>query len=66
MTDGIFPKVLESPEMLCELSLSVTEATGGGLKGFQVGLKGFQVARVTVEIKSRGGSVKYQTCLIFC
>ena len=32
MTNGIFLKMLEIPEMLCTLSLPVTEATGSGLK----------------------------------
>ena len=32
MTDCIFPKMQERPEMLCELSSPVTEATEGGLK----------------------------------
>ena len=27
---------------------------------------GFQVSGATVQIESGGGSVKYQTCLIFC
>ena len=32
MTDHIFPKRLERPEMLCELSLPVTEPTDGGFE----------------------------------
>ena len=32
MTDCIFPKSQESPEILCELSFPVTEAIEGGLE----------------------------------
>ena len=32
MTDCMFPKGLEKPEMLCELPCPVTEAREGGLK----------------------------------
>ena len=32
MTDCLFPKRLESPDMLVELSSPVAEATDGGLK----------------------------------
>ena len=34
MTIDIFPKKTEGPDMLCELSLPVAEATDGGLMCF--------------------------------
>ena len=34
MTDCIFPKRLDSPDILCELPLPATEPTDGGLKCF--------------------------------
>ena len=46
MADFRFPKILESPEMLCALSLPVTEATEGGLKC----LIGLMVTRSCLEV----------------
>ena len=52
------------PGLVPNLLVGFVEVNVTGCKGTRHG--GFQVVGATVRIKSHGGSVKYQTCLIFC